>query len=241
MRLTDFSSRCLLTLVLVFLAACTGSDPSGKDAYTKSITYLGQQHVISGMVYGCQPRNLANVSAPSGTWPTYISLSSGQFAYVNYVSETHGTADEFFAALSDGTLLFSVWSGSQTLSADITVTEHRTADTISHFLSVSPQETVATVNISPVTNLAYWLWKFDNQHPFSDYRGSVFLFLKDQFPDYNLPAQNTVSDSPTPELLHLLDDVSISVANNHTGFTLSRKATGSLICTGAFATFPICQ
>jgi hypothetical protein len=244
MRFIHVLSIFCLTFIALLQPGCSGSDFPGPNSSTVKTTYFDKKQVVSGTVYGDASKKIVEVSdVPTRSSPAYFYSSSNRFVFVNYSSEKPNKGHEFRATLSDGSSLFSVWTGTESAVADVTVTEDRASSDIKYSLAVSPEEPAATVNINPVTNLAYWLWQFDNNKilPFSDYLDKVFPFLMSQFPGYNLLPQNAVTDNPSPELLHLLDDISIKVSDDKSGFTLIRKATGQAVCTGLFATFPVCQ
>jgi hypothetical protein len=259
MRFIHLLSISCLTFIVLLQPGCSGSDFPGPNSSTVKITYFDKKHVVSGTVYGDGSKRIAAVFPDVETGPMYPkeinSYSSGnRFAFEGYSSEKPNKGHVFSVKLSDESLLYSVWNGTETAVADIAVTEDRASSDIKYSLSVGPEEPAATFYINPVTNLAFWLWQSNILNPvnnsFSYYLGNVFQFLMSQFPLYNLPIQNAVTDNPSPELLHLLDDYSITVSdpikvsgNNSlfTRFTLTRKATGQIVCTGLFTTFPACQ
>jgi hypothetical protein len=242
MRFIHVFSICCFTFIVLLQPGCSGSDFPGPNSGKIKTTYFDKRQVISGTVYGDASKEIVEVSdVTTRATPTYFY--SNKFVFVDYPSEKPNNGHEFRAERSDGSSLFSVWNGTESAVADVTVTEDKSSSDIKYSLSVSPEEPAATVNINPVTNLAYWLWKSNINNPvnnsFSYYLGNIFLFLMSQFPLYNLPTQNTVTDKPSPELLHLLDDVSITVSDDKSGFTLTRKATGQTVYTGLFTNFPL--
>jgi hypothetical protein len=245
MRFIHAFSICSLTFIVLLQLGCSGSDFTWPNSSTLKTTYLGNKQVVSGTVYGDASKNIVEIFAVPTASTTVAKLLysySNKFVFVNYSSEKPNTGHEFGATFSDGSSFFSVWNGTESPVADVTVTEDRSSTDIKYSLSVSPEEPAATVNINPVTNLAYWLWQHNKKiHPFSDYLDNVFLFLTSRFPAYALPLQNTVTDKPSPELLHLLNDIAITVLDNKNGFELTIKATGQSVCKGSFTTFPACE
>ena len=239
MRFIHFPSIYCLAFIALLLTGCT----EAPDTSTMKIAHHNSsKQVVSGTVYGNASKIVEVSAVTKGLKPAYFYDSINKFAFVNYSSEKPNNGHEFSAALSDGSRLFSVWNGTESAAADVIFTEDITSSGTTYSLAVSPQEPAATVNINPVTNLAYWLWQYDVRiHPYSDYLDKVFQFLTSKFPDRNLPIQDAVKDNPGPELLHLLDDISITVSDNNSRVTLTRKATGQTICTGLFPTFPVCQ
>ncbi len=239
MRFIHFLSICFLAFIVLLLTGCTGAP----DTSTMKIAHhYTNKQVVSGTVYGNASRIVEVSDVTTGLKPAFFYDSINKFAFVNYSSEKPDKGHEFSATLSDGSHLFSFWNGTESAIADVIVTEDISFSGTTYSLAVSPQEPAATVNINPVTDLAYRLWQYDIKiHPYSDYLDKVFQFLTSKFPDRNLPIQDAVKDNPGPELLHLLDDISITVSDNNSRFTLTRKATGQTICTGLFPTFPVCQ
>jgi hypothetical protein len=250
MRFIHVLSICCLTFIVLLQPGCSGSDFPGPNSSTVKITDFDKKHVVSGTVYGDGSKRIVKVSSDLKTGPIeiypkeiYSYSSSNRFAFANYSSEKPNKGNVFSVELSNGSLLHSVWNGTETAVADIAVTEDRSSSDIKYSLSVGPEEPAATFYINPVTNLAYWLWRFNINNPvnnsFSYYLGNVFQFLMSQFPLYNFPIQNAVTDNPSPELLHLLDDISIKVSDDQSGFTLTRKATGQTVYSGLFTNFPL--
>jgi len=233
-----FLLRKLACLIIIhsILAGC--SDSVTTDEATTTTTLLGRKQVVSGAVYGYAPNRLVSVSSVSA--PKYLFNSTGQFAFENFSTAKPNTGYVFVATLSDNSNMYAYWQGRESAFADIAVTVDRTNTDNSASLTVSPFDPAATVNINPVTNLAYSLWQNDLQSPYSDHLGNVFLFLSARFPDYGLRQQNAVKDIPSPELLHLLSDVSITVSTSGTQFSLFSRIYGQTICTGNIATFPVC-
>jgi hypothetical protein len=237
MRQFHFHSICCLVFIMLLQAGCTGAPD---DSTVKITRHETNKQVVSGTVSGNASQLLELSDVTTGSKPAYFYNSINKFVFVNYSSEKPNNGHEISATLSDGSRMFSFWKGTETAVADVIVTEDTSFSGTTYSLSVSPQEPVATVNINPVSNLAYWLWKHNIDHPFSDQLDNVFLFLTSKFPEYNLPVQNAVRDNPSPELLHLLDDISITVSDNNSRFTLTRKATAQTVCTGSITTFPAC-
>jgi len=241
MRFIHALSICCLTFIVLLQPGCSGSDFPGPNTSSIKTLYFGKKQVVSGTVRGNASKEIVEVSSDLPMCPveSFFYSSSNKFVLVGCSLEKPNIG--FSATLSDGSSLFSVWNGTASAVADVTVSEDISSSSAKYSLAVSPEDPAATININPVTNLAYWLWKSNIKHPFDDYLGNVFLFLVSQFPAYNLPTQNAVTDNPSPELLHLLDDISIMVSDDKSGFTLTRKATGQTVCTGSFVTFPACQ
>jgi len=226
---------CFIVLLTV-LAGCSESITT--DDATTTTKFLGTKQVVSGTVYGYAGKSLSDVS--SGSSPSYLMRATGQFAFVNFSTAKPNNGHVFVATFSDDSQLRAFWAGRESAFADIAVTVDRVEADSSTSLAVSPYDPAATVNINPVTNLAYWLWQSNIQSPYSDHLGNVFLFLSGLFPDYGLRQQNAVKDIPSPELLRLLGAVSITVSADGTRFSLIDRASGQTICSGGLATFPVC-
>jgi len=226
---------CLIILLAV-LAGCSESITT--DDATTTTKFLGTKQVVSGTVYGYADKSLTDVS--SGSSPSYLMRATGQFAFVNFSTAKPNNGYVFVATFSDNSQLRAFWAGRESAFADIAVTVDRVEADSSTSLAVSPYDPAATVNINPVTNLAYWLWQNNIQSPYSDHLGNVFLFLSGRFPAYGLGQQNAANDLSSPGLLQLLADINITVAGNGTQFSLSRRVDGQILCTGTFATFPDC-
>ena len=238
MGFIHFLSIYCLAFIALLQTGCT----EAPDTSTMKIAHHDtNKKVVSGTVYGHSSKIIEVSDVATGLKPAFFYDSINKFAFVNYSSEKPNKGHEFSATLSDGSSMFSFWNGAETAVADVIVTENIKSSGTTFSLEVSPPEPAATVNINPVTNLAYWLWKSNISHPFSDSLDNVFLFLTNRFPEYNLPAQSAVKDNPGAELLHLLDDISITVSDDRSRFTLTRNATVQTVCTGLIKTFPACQ
>lgn len=242
MRVFHVVSVCYLTIIVFVQCGCTGSNSAEPYSATLTTTYHDTKYVVSGTVSTDANKQITEVyDVSTGSRAAYSYRTSNMFIFTNHSTVKPNRGHVFRATISDGSPLFSVWNGVESATADVIVTtDNSKADPI-YSLAVTPQEPAATVNINQVTNLAYWLWQYNTNHPFSDYLGNVFLFLMDKFPTYSLPPQNAVRDNPSPELLRLLGDISITISDKNSRFTLTRKATGEIVCTGLFATFPVCQ
>jgi hypothetical protein len=236
MKFSPLNKICTVILLLSAAAGCSGAPASN---YEKKVTFLAKSQVVSGLIYGYGNRTVTTATAESSltTFPTYMSIASGQYAMTNYPVEGFNNEVVFYATFSDNSRLYSVWSGTPTPTADVTLTYND--QEVATQATVNPDFFNARANINPVTDLAFWFWLHDNRRsPYSDYLTRVFQFFQDL---YFIPAQNAVHDYPGPELVNLLKTIQIKTAADISGFTLVNSATGKTICTATFNQFPACQ
>lgn len=234
MNLSTLRKICCLTF-LVCVGGCSGTTTSRSEETVN----FSEKQVISGAVSGYAPKTLASVSDSSGNLPAYHS-TTGQFIFTNFASATPNNGHEFSATFSDDSRLYSFWEGTETDAARIILIRHDSPANLYDSVSVETREPSAFVNINPATNLAYWLWKSDDKHPFNNHYHTVFYFLQAHFSDYNLPLQDLIMDNPSLELQQLFDDFSIN-ASDSSGYTIIRKSDGQLHCRGEFIAFEFCR
>lgn len=223
-------------LLFILLAGCSG-DTTTSD-YNRETTFKSEKQVVAGLVYGHTGKTLSAVSGEKAS-ANQLSIESGQYAIANYPAEPAVKEDIFSASFTDGSLLYSVWSGVPTPSADITVTFDEEGLFDPSNVNVSPDNFDARANINPITDLAYRYWLYDGkQSSYYYYLASVFLFFKGR---YFIPEQNAVHDYPSPEILRMFAEIQVKISVDATGFSLISNATGQTICTATFAQFPICN
>jgi hypothetical protein len=229
-------------IAFTLTAGCSGESTSSYEAKT---TFLSKNQIVAGLAAGYGDRTIAAVIANTGLaslLPTYFATNSGQYAFTDYPPDRSPGGDIFYAVFTDGTRLYSVWSGKATPAANVTeISTQLNSDTPTN-VTVSPDNFNARANINPITDLAYRYWLYEGQKsPYSDYLTKAFLFLQNEFDEFSIPDQNAVHDYPSPALLHLFKEVQIKVATDAAGFSLVNSATGKTRCTGTFALFPVCN
>jgi hypothetical protein len=225
-------------LLLIFTAGCSGASTSDS---TTTTTSFSKEQVVNGLVYGYTAKTLSEITGDQASPPQrYTSIYSGQYAITNYPVD-YVKESIFYASFTDNSRLYSVWSGTPTATAAVTVTFHEQAagSASPANVTVNPDNFAARANINPITDLAYWYWLYENkQSPYYYYMTSVFLFFKGR---YFLPEQNAVHDYPSPELLQMFNEIQIKLSADTSGFSLINNSTGKIICTATFAQFPICN
>jgi hypothetical protein len=231
-----------LGLLLITLTGCSGDSTSTSD-YTRETTYKSEKQVVNGLVYGYTGKTLSGIS---GAPRLYTSFESGQYAIPGYSKEPTVNESVLYASFTDGSGLYSVWSGLPAATADVTVTFDQEGLVSPSNVNVRPDNFESRANINPITDLAYWYWLYDNkQSPYGYYYylTSVFQFFQGM---YYIPEQNAVHDYPSPEMLQMFNEIQVKLStdatetNYVTGFSLINNATGNTICTSTFAQFPIC-
>lgn len=237
MTLATLKTTCLLLLLLFTITGCSGGGSSSD--YTSETTVKDEKQVVAGLVYGNTGKELSQITGEgSSALQIYTSIESGQYAITNY-PVIIARENIFSATFTDGSSLYSVWSGVPTPVADVTVTYNQQGTLNPSFVNVSPDNFAARANINPITDLAYWYWLYDKQQsPYYYYQTSVFLFFMKR---YNIPEQDAVHDYPSPELLSMFKEIQIKLSANKSEFSLINNSTGNTICTATFAQFPICN
>lgn len=229
-----------LLLLIFIITGCAGGDSSSDYKSTTTVKDLPQ--VVAGLVYGNTGKQLSSITGEEASpLPIYTSIESGQYAIIDYPLRFIARENIFSATFSDGSSLYSVWSGVPTPLVDVTVTYNQQGTLNPSFVNVSPDNFAARANINPITDLAYWYWLYDNKqspYGYNFYLTSVFLFFNRK---YSIPWQNAVHDYPSPELLRLFTEIKIQMSTDATGFSLISNSTGNTICTATFAQFPICH
>ena len=183
MTFSTLQKTCLF-LLLILIAGCSGSGGTSTTTsdYTSVTTYKDEKQVVAGLVYGYTGKTLSAVTGEKAS-VSQISKESGQYAISNYPA-SEAAENLFYASFTDGSRLYSVWSGKPTPAADVMVTFDKEGLVFPSNVNISPDNFEARANINPITDLAYWYWLYDNkQSPYGYYYylTSVFQFFQGMY------------------------------------------------------------